>query len=133
MKAVGCVVAVFAVAVVGFFGVVAFVITRGEDQSALTERIQVTVTNPRETYYPKTGTHYEFDYAYQVDGQWYGGVHDIRDNYWQPGQFLWACFNPDRPRDHVLTFRSGELCGHEFIVGGSIDKATPTPAPVATP
>lgn len=128
MKAVGCVAVVFVVAVAGFFGLAAFVMGRGEDQSGLTKRVDLTVTDPEESYDPTTGGGYTFDYAYEQGGRWYGGEREIRDNYWRPGQPLTACINPDQPREHVITIRL-EPCGQEIIVGGMIKEAAPTAAP----
>lgn len=128
MKAAGCVLVVAVVAVGGFFALAAWLITRGEDQSALTERVELTVLAPRDSRYPTVGSGHEFDYAYQKDGRWYGGERFIRDNYWTPGQALTACINPEEPAEHVVTIRD-ENCAQETIVVGTIKKGTPRPAP----
>lgn len=127
MKAVGCVVVVLVVAVVGFFGVTAFVITRGDDQSALTERVELTVIDPEDV---GTGSDsgYRFDYAYERGGQWYGDERFVNDRNWSPGQPITACVDPDDPRDHVVTLRN-DPCGEDTIVAGSIQQATPREAP----
>jgi hypothetical protein len=129
VKALGCVVVVAAVAVGGFFALTAWLITRGDDQSALTERVELTVIDPHEDRDPTQGGGYTFDYAYEKGGQWYGGGEEfIRDNYWSPGQTLTACIDPDEPAQHVITLRF-ERCGQETIVVGSIKRAEPRGAP----
>lgn len=127
MKALGCVVLVAVVAVGGFFALTAFVITRGEDQSALTERVQLTVIDPHDA---GTGTSsgYRFDYAYERDGRWYGGERFVNNSYWSPGQPITACIDPEDPRKHVITLRE-DTCGQETIVAGLIKEATSRPAP----
>ena len=100
MKAVGCVAVVVVVAVAAFFGITAFVITQGEDQSALTERVELTVINPRDV---GTGSDsgYRFDYAYEVAGQWYGAERFVNERNWSPGQPITGCVDPDDPRSLV--------------------------------
>jgi hypothetical protein len=128
VKAFGCVVVVLVVAVAGFVGLAAYLISRGDDQSALTERVELTVTDPQESRDPTQGRVYRFDYAYEHEGKWFAGQDKIRDNYWTPGQPLTACIDPDEPSEHVVTIRR-ERCGQEVIVGGSVERATPTTAP----
>ena len=127
MKAVGCVAVVVVVAVAAFFGITAFVITQGEDQSALTERVELTVIDPRDV---GTGSDsgYRFDYAYEVAGQWYGAERFVNERNWSPGQPITGCVDPDDPRDHVVTVRN-DPCGEETIVAGSITQASPREAP----
>ncbi len=128
MKAVGCVVVVLLVLVGGFFAFTAFTITRGGDQSALTERIELTVIAPQEKYDSTVGEGYRFDYAYERDGQWYGGDDWVADDYWTPQAQLVACVNPDEPREHVLTYQF-EKCGQESIVNGKVRQGEPRSAP----
>jgi hypothetical protein len=128
VKAVGCVVVVVVVAVAGFIGLAAFLVTRGDDQSALTQRVALTVSDPQESRDPTQGRVYRFDYAYEHEGRWYAGEDRIRDNYWTPGQKLTACIDPDHPREHVVTIRM-ERCGQEIIVAGDVETASPTTAP----
>jgi hypothetical protein len=127
VKAVGCVVVVAVVAVGGFCALVVWLMSRGEDQSALTERVQLTVIDPHDVG-TGTGSGYRFDYAYERDGHWYGGERFVRNNYWSPGQPITACIDPDHPRQHVITLRQ-DTCGQKTIVAGLIEKATPTTAP----
>lgn len=126
MKAVGCFVLVMVVAFAGFFALVGWSITRGDDMSALTQRVELTVIDPRED--SRRGNGYAFDYAYEIDGQWYGHDDWIKDDYWSPGQGLTACIDPDRPQDHVMTLYDEE-CGQPDISGNFIIEATPRPAP----
>lgn len=128
MKALGCAALAVVVLFGGFFAVAAFVVTRGDDQSALTERVTVTVIDPRETYDSTTGSGYAFDYAYEHDGTWYGGDDSVADDYWAPGTELRACIDPGSPARHVLTYRA-EKCGQESIVSGSVLEGTERPAP----
>ncbi len=128
MKALGCVAVVLVVVLGGFLAVAYVVLTGGDDQSALTERVELTVSDPQEERQSDLGTGYRFDYAYRADGRWYGGEDWIRDNYWTPGQALSACIDPDQPQDHVITIRD-ERCGQESIVSGSVATAEPTTAP----
>jgi hypothetical protein len=127
VKAVGCVVLVAVVVVGGFVALAAWLMSRGEDQSALTERVELTVIDPRKV---GTGTDggYRFDYAYERDGRWYGDDRFVNDSYWSPGQPVTACIDPEHPRQHVVTLRR-DTCGTKTIVGGRIQEATPRPAP----
>ena len=127
MKALGCLVVVAVVAVAAFFGVTALLVTRGEDQSALTERVELTVIGPREV---GTGSDsgYRFDYAYEHDGKWYGADRFVNERSWSPGQPITGCIDPDHARQHVVTLRN-DTCGEKSIVAGSIQKATPRAAP----
>lgn len=70
MKALGCFALVVVVLLGGFLAVAAFVVTRGGDQSSLTESVEVTVIDPRETFDSTTGEGYVFDYAYESRGTW---------------------------------------------------------------
>lgn len=105
----------------------AWSIVRGDDMSALTERIDLEVVDPVEDTRSR-GRGYAFDYAYERDGRWYGGEYWFRDNDFEPGQRLTACIDPDRPSNHVITLR-GQPCGRERIYGNFIQEATPRPAP----
>ncbi len=127
MKAVGCVVVVAVVAVGGFLALTAWLMSRGEDQSALAERVELTVIEPREVG-TGTGSGYRFDYAYERDGRWYGDERFVADDYWSPGQPITACIDPDDPRQHVVTLRQ-DTCGQKSIVAGLIQEATRRPAP----
>ncbi|ROR89354.1 hypothetical protein [Nocardioides aurantiacus] len=128
MKAVGCVAVVLVALVGGFLAVTTFVLTRGGDESALTEKVELTVIDPQEKYDSTVGDGYKFDYAYQHDGTWYGGDDWVADDYWQPGSALLACIDPADPAQHVITYRY-ERCGQESIVGSGPIEATPRPAP----
>lgn len=130
MKAIGCVAVVAVLAVGGFFALAAWLITRGDDQSALTKQVEVTVINPHDV---GTGLDrgYRFEYAYRVDGQWYGDDYFINDNYWKPGEPATVCIDPENPRHHVVSMF--KPCGEKWISGGFIEDATPRPAPEPQP
>lgn len=128
MKAVGCIVLVAVVAVGGFFALVFWSISRSEDQSALTEQVGAAVTSePREVGQAPTRS-WRFEYAYEVGGQWYGyDDGDISTDYFEPGNAIAVCVDPGDPAQHVLLVTGA--CGEETINLGSIDEATPRPAP----
>lgn len=128
MKILGCLgVAVLVVA--GFFALAAYFIVRGDDMSALTERVELTVVDTREVSRGSEGSGYSFDYAYEAGGRWYGATEKwIDDDYWSPGDPYSACIDPEQPEDHVLTLYD-EKCGEKRIAGNFIQQATPRPAP----
>ncbi len=127
MKAVGCVVLVAVVAVGGFVAVVLWTLGRGEDQTSLTSRVEVTVVGEPRDVGQAPSRSWRFDYAYQVDGQWYAAEGDISTDAWRPGRPLAACADPSDPTRHVLQLRGS--CGEETVRSGSIDEAVPTSAP----
>lgn len=128
MKAFLISLGIMALAFAGFFGLVIWTFAGAEDQSALTERVDLTTSNARETTKGSTRNAWEFDYAYEHDGTWYGETDWIAATDWSPGDPLTACIDPDHPEDHVVTLRM-QRCGQEVIHGNKIIEATPRPAP----
>lgn len=128
MKAVALVLGLLVVAAAGFAAVVLWLFTRGGSQADLSRHLPATVVSSRESYDRSVGSGYQFDYAYRVDGRWYGGEDFVARRYWTPGQAVSVCVDPTRPRQHVLTLR-GERCGQDVITGDGTSEATPRPAP----
>ena len=127
MKAVGCAVLVVVLAVGGFFGLAAWLVVRGDDQSGLTQRVEATVLDPREVG-TGTGSGYRFAYAYEVDGQWYGyDRYVVNERVWNPGDPISVCVDPDDPHRHVVSLV--RPCGQERTDGNFVKEATPRPAP----
>lgn len=127
MKALGCVVVVAVLAVGGFLALTAWLVARGDDQSELTQQVEVTVIDPRAVGTGSDSGH-RFAYAYRVGGQWYGyDSYVIGDRAWSPGDPAAVCVDPRDPRRHVVSMF--EPCGQEQISGNSIKEAYPRAAP----
>jgi hypothetical protein len=129
VKALGCVVVVGVLVVGGFLALTGWLISRGDDQSELTQQVEATAIDPRAVGVG-SGSGHKFAYAYRVDGQWYGyDSHFVNDRAWSPGDPVTVCVDPDDPRRHVVSMF--EPCGQEQIGGNSIKEASTRAAPTS--
>jgi hypothetical protein len=132
VKMLGCAVVVVAVVVAVFAGVVFFVITGADDQSALTSEVDGDVVEAeRRSAGPDTpGYEYEFDivYTYAVGGETFGADTTLSENQWGRGDALLLCVDPDDPAAHVVKTEA-DPCGSESVSTGGISTGTPTTAP----
>jgi len=131
MKQLGCVLVVLGVAAAGFLGVVFFVITGSDDQSALTREVDGSLVDSRREKAPAEASR-DYDYAivytYRVDGEAFQGTTTLSDNEWEPGVPLTLCVDPEDPTAHVVNVE-GKACGSESANFGSIEQGTPTDLP----
>lgn len=127
MKAVGCIAVVAIVAVGGFAALILWSLGNSEDQSALTEQVEATVVGEPRRVGQRPNRSWRLDVAYRTAGRWYGVESALGDDEWKPGRPVFVCVDPADPTQHVLT--AGAECGQEQIRSGSIDEATPRPAP----
>lgn len=119
--AIGCL-AVVGLGFILLLGLTFFVISDTEDQSDLTEQVDVTVTKSEERR--KSSSGHTVDYAYRVGGHRFVNETWISNTGWMPGESLSACVDPDQPERHVLRTEGTETCGDDFV-GFSVETARP--------
>ncbi len=99
-------------------------VATGDDGSARKQEVPVGVISAKReirassTY--KTG--FRIEYGYQFQGTTYTAQGFAPQAFWQPGEPLMACINPDHPTRHALHLRPEDPCG-TYV--GEQDTATP--------
>lgn len=131
MKALGCLLAVVAAAVLGFFALAWFTFMNTDDHGALTKELEATVVDvDKNVAGPDTSHEYEYAivYTYRVRRETFRGEIELPETLWGPKAPLTLCVNPDEPAEHVVNTEA-RPCGSESVGFEKISTSTPTSSP----